>query len=181
MALTIGYSLLLCRVQVVRMHGDLDTTLRVVYTCKDDTAVAGLDYELTEVRASTALSFTIPCCFLLHHAPLAKLACSDLCACVSAQGVLVFQPGQEMAEIVVKIVDDDMSEPDVHFNIILSKATIDGGDEVMIMRKTTTVTIVDDDDGGVLVFELPTFEVRPWEEAAWGHRRATARDGRSVP
>ena len=31
------------------MHGDLNTTLRVNYTCKDDTAVAGLDYEMNEV------------------------------------------------------------------------------------------------------------------------------------
>ena len=31
--------------------------------------------------------------------------------------------------------------------------------KVRIVRKSTMVTIVDDDDGGVLVFELPTFEV----------------------
>ena len=38
------------RVNVIRMHGDLDSTLRVTYTCKDDSAVAGLDYEMNEVR-----------------------------------------------------------------------------------------------------------------------------------
>lgn len=38
------------RVHVIRMHGDLDSTLRVTYTCKDDSAVAGLDYEMNEVR-----------------------------------------------------------------------------------------------------------------------------------
>ena len=76
------------------------------------------------------------------------------------QGVLVFEPGETMKEITIKIVDDDMSEPDVMFTVALTAACIDGGDEVVIMRKTTAVTIVDDDDGGVLVFELPTFEVR---------------------
>ena len=75
------------------------------------------------------------------------------------QGTVVFGPGEEVQEIVVKIVDDDMSEPDVHFSINLTAACIDGGGDVTIMRKTTLVTIVDDDDGGVLVFELPTFEV----------------------
>ena len=39
------------RVQVVRMHGDMQSTLRVQFTCKDDTAVAGLDYVMTEVSA----------------------------------------------------------------------------------------------------------------------------------
>ena len=75
------------------------------------------------------------------------------------QGTVVFGPSEEVQEIVVKIVDDDMSEPDVQFSINLTAACIDGGDDVTIMRKTTLVTIVDDDDGGVLVFELPTFEV----------------------
>ena len=32
------------------MHGDMGSTLRVSYTCKDDSAVAGLDYEMNEVR-----------------------------------------------------------------------------------------------------------------------------------
>ncbi len=147
------------RVQVVRMHGDLNTTLRVSYTCKDDTAVAGLDYEMTE-------------------------------------GTLVFGPGQESAEIVVKIVDDDMSEsfchvtaailfwisldsatshlvsfsfagePDVTFAVVLTVASIDGGDDVKLLRRSTVVTIVDDDDGGVLVFELPTFEAGTQDDYA---------------
>ena len=40
------------RVQVVRMHGDMQSTLRVQFTCKDDTAVAGLDYVMTEVSCA---------------------------------------------------------------------------------------------------------------------------------
>ena len=93
-----------------------------------------------------------------HHVPLYPSDC--------VQGTVVFGPGEEVQEIVVKIVDDDMSEPDVHFSINLTAACVDGGNEVTIMRKTTLVTIVDDDDGGVLVFELPTFEVSGW---VWIH------------
>jgi hypothetical protein len=39
------------RVQVMRLHGDLDSTINVAYSCKDDTAMAGLDYVAQEVRA----------------------------------------------------------------------------------------------------------------------------------
>ena len=48
-----SFSLLhVSRVQVVRMHGDMQSTLRVQFTCKDDTAVAGLDYVMTEVSCA---------------------------------------------------------------------------------------------------------------------------------
>lgn len=109
------------RVQVIRMHGDPNSTLHVHFTCKDDTAVAGLDY---------------------HH----------------TEGVLTFGPGEEVKEIAVPIVDDDMSEPDVIFNILLTEARLEGDGEVALLRRQMAVTIVDDDDGGIVMFELPTWE-----------------------
>ena len=79
--------------------------------------------------------------------------------------MLIFEPGESLKEILVKILDDDMSEPDVIFKVVLTSARMDGGGHVEIMRKSTAVTIVDDDDGGILVFELPTFEV--WVGQRW--------------
>lgn len=112
------------RVQVLRLHGDKNATIHVKYTCKDDTALAGLDYQM-------------------------------------AEGVLVMGPGEESKDIVVKILDDDMSEPDVHFEVqILSAEVVEGPKtEVKVLRRSTVITIVDDDDGGILMFELPTYEV----------------------
>lgn len=108
-------------VQVMRMHGDVNSTVTVNYTCKDDTAVSGLDYE--------------PC-----------------------EGQLVFGPGEMVKEIVVKIVDDDMSEPDVQFSVFLKDARVQGGGDIVVLRSSTIVTIVDDDDSGVITFQLPTWE-----------------------
>ena len=112
------------RVQVLRLHGDKNSTIHVKYTCKDDTALAGLDYQLSE-------------------------------------GTLVMGPGEDSKDIVVKILDDDMSEPDVHFEVQILSAEVLGAskNEVKILRKSTMITIVDDDDGGILMFELPTYEV----------------------
>ena len=42
----------------------------------------------------------------------------------------MFGPGEESKEILIKIVDDDMSEPDVAFGVVLTAASIDGGAEV---------------------------------------------------
>eukprot|EP00955_Chlamydomonas_euryale_P078263 363121-Chlamydomonas_euryale.AAC.1 len=66
------------KLTVVRMHGDLKATVTVRYATRDDTAMAGLDYE-------------------------------------PAEGELVFGPGEQAKDIVVRIIDDDMSEPDVVF------------------------------------------------------------------
>jgi len=109
------------RLTVVRMHGDLKATVTVRYATKDDTAVAGLDYEPVE-------------------------------------GELVFGPGEEAKDIVVRIIDDDMSEPDVVFTVELSGAAAAGDGPVNLLQATTAVTIVDDDDSGLVMFELPTFE-----------------------
>jgi solute carrier family 8 (sodium/calcium exchanger) len=73
------------------------------------------------------------------------------------QGTIHFGPGETEREIVIPIIDDDMSEPDVTFTMLLSGAV---GEAVYIVQPTVPVTIVDDDDGGMLTFELPTFEVR---------------------
>ncbi|KAG1658789.1 hypothetical protein FOA52_011731 [Chlamydomonas sp. UWO 241] len=79
----------------------------------------------------------------------------------TAEGELIFGPGEEEKEIVVTILDDDMSEPDVMFSANIVSAEITEGDrshEVRVLRKATMVTVVDDDDGGVVMFELPTWE-----------------------
>lgn len=69
------------------MHGDLSSKVLVHYTCRDDTAVTGLDYEPSE-------------------------------------GTLVFNPGEALHDIVVRIVDDDMSEPDVQFTVVITGAEV---------------------------------------------------------
>lgn len=71
----------------MRLHGDLNTRVLVHYTCRDDTAVTGLDYEPSE-------------------------------------GTLVFNPGEVLHDISVKIVDDDMSEPDVQFTVAITGAEV---------------------------------------------------------
>ena len=82
--------------------------------------------------------------------------------------MLIFEPGESLKEICVRIIDDDMSEPDVVFNVVLTSARLDnGGGHVEMLRKSTAVTIVDDDDGGILVFELPTFEVGGCRGCSW--------------
>lgn len=109
------------RLQVLRQHGDMDSTVTVDYCCKDDTAVASLDY-------------------------------------IAQEGTLTLGPGEEVKEIVIKIVDDDMSEPDVFFTVELTACKAEGAAEVVILRNKVVVTIVDDDDGGIAMFELPTWE-----------------------
>uniref|UniRef100_A0A6U2FWI8 Calx-beta domain-containing protein n=1 Tax=Chlamydomonas euryale TaxID=1486919 RepID=A0A6U2FWI8_9CHLO len=114
------------KLTVVRMHGDLKATVTVRYATRDDTAMAGLDYE-------------------------------------PAEGELVFGPGEQAKDIVVRIIDDDMSEPDVVFLVeLLGAVAVGGGGNgaVNLLQATTAVTIVDDDDSGVVMFELPTFEAR---------------------
>lgn len=78
----------------------------------------------------------------------------------ASTGMLVFGPGVETQEVVVPLIDDDMSEPDVSFTVRLTGARVVGGGEVKVLRPETRVTIVDDDNSGMLVFEMPTWEVR---------------------
>ncbi|GFH29452.1 uncharacterized protein HaLaN_28107 [Haematococcus lacustris] len=70
-------------------------------------------------------------------------------------GVLYFKAGQTELELVIKIVDDDMSEPDVTFSVELQQIA---GEATCIVQPLVQVTIVDDDDSGVLSFELPSLE-----------------------
>mmetsp|Transcript_8922 Transcript_8922/g.24087 ORF Transcript_8922/g.24087 Transcript_8922/m.24087 type:complete len:863 (+) Transcript_8922:104-2692(+) len=72
------------------------------------------------------------------------------------QGELKFGPGEVSKEIEVSIIDDDMTEPDVTFNVMLSDLK---GVGVVLVQDMVPVTIVDDDEGGMLMFELPTKEV----------------------
>ncbi len=47
-----------------------------------------------------------------------------------AQGELKFGPGEVVKEIEVHIIDDDMSEPDVTFSVVLSN--LKGGGVVLV-------------------------------------------------
>uniref|UniRef100_A0A7S3VKC0 Calx-beta domain-containing protein n=1 Tax=Dunaliella tertiolecta TaxID=3047 RepID=A0A7S3VKC0_DUNTE len=71
------------------------------------------------------------------------------------QGVLKFGPGEVSKEIEISIIDDDMSEPDVTFCVVLSDLQ---GVGVVLVQDMVPVTIVDDDESGILMFELPTKE-----------------------
>uniref|UniRef100_A0A7S0WQC5 Calx-beta domain-containing protein n=1 Tax=Chlamydomonas leiostraca TaxID=1034604 RepID=A0A7S0WQC5_9CHLO len=73
-----------------------------------------------------------------------------------AQGALKFAAGEEEKEVMVPILDDDMSEPDVTFSVELT-----GAEGAAIVQASVPVTIVDDDEGGVLMFEVPTLQVSP--------------------
>ncbi|PNH02971.1 Sodium/calcium exchanger 3 [Tetrabaena socialis] len=58
------------------------------------------------------------------------------------------------------IIDDDMSEPDVTFSILLVSAESPVGvADVVIVQDRVRVTVVDDDDAGVIGFELPEYEI----------------------
>jgi hypothetical protein len=50
------------------------------------------------------------------------------------QGTLTFGPGEEVKEIVIKILDDDMSEPDVVFTVELTASKTEGDAPVTILR-----------------------------------------------
>eukprot|EP00798_Chlamydomonas_sp_ICE-L_P026843 gene26843-4446_t len=91
--------------------------LSVQYKTEDDTAVAGLDYELVE-------------------------------------GVLKFAANEEVKEVEVKLLDDEMGEPDVSFYLTITQAEDGAGSKV----KRCLVNIVDDEAGGILSFELPSIE-----------------------
>mmetsp|Transcript_8923 Transcript_8923/g.24093 ORF Transcript_8923/g.24093 Transcript_8923/m.24093 type:complete len:863 (+) Transcript_8923:104-2692(+) len=71
------------------------------------------------------------------------------------QGELKFGPGEVSKEIEISIIDDDMSEPDVTFCVVLSDLQ---GVGVVLVQDMVPVTIVDDDESGILMFELPTKE-----------------------
>lgn len=79
----------------------------------------------------------------------------------ATEGNLFFAPGEDVTYILIKIVDDDVSEPDVTFNVVLTHVeSLDPSDpEPIIAQKSVSVTIVDDDDAGLLGFELPHYEV----------------------
>lgn len=121
---------------------------------------------------------------LLHQTVLVSYRTQDDTAIAgldyeATEGTLVFGPGEESKEIAVMIIDDDMSEPDVVFQVILHYAEVEGGGDVKILRRSVDVTIVDDDDSGILSFELPTYDAGaadPHAEVAV--RRRSGADGK---
>ncbi|PNW76872.1 hypothetical protein CHLRE_11g479600v5 [Chlamydomonas reinhardtii] len=99
------------------------------------------------------------------------------------EGTLHFAPGEAYKYVEVRIIDDDMTEPDVHFSIVLTGADAPNGAgrEVLVAQERVRVTIVDDDDAGVIGFELPDYEVafnekRTFAEVTLVRRRGA--DGR---
>ncbi|KAG2427143.1 hypothetical protein HXX76_012653 [Chlamydomonas incerta] len=100
------------------------------------------------------------------------------------EGTLHFAPGEAYKYVEVRIIDDDMTEPDVHFSIVLTGADAPNGGagkEVLVVQDRVRITIVDDDDAGVIGFELPEYEVafnekRSYAEVTLVRRRGA--DGR---
>ncbi|GFR52684.1 hypothetical protein Agub_g15310 [Astrephomene gubernaculifera] len=79
---------------------------------------------------------------------------------VAKEGSILFGPGEKYKYIEIKIIDDDMSEPDVSFSVVLLSAECPGGPcNALIVQNRARVTIVDDDDAGVIGFEVPEYEV----------------------
>lgn len=59
----------------------------------------------------------------------------------ATEGELVFGPGETSKDIIVNIVDDDMSEPDVVFSVLLTSAAVGNGGDVKLLLPVTTVTV----------------------------------------
>lgn len=102
---------------------------------------------------------------------------------VATQGVLTFAPGEGVRHIEVQIVDDDVSEPDVTFSVVLTHVEDPGfgSPAPVILQNRVHVTIVDDDDAGVVGFELPHYEARysqSYQEADMTVVRRRGTDGR---
>ena len=74
---------------------------------------------------------------------------------VAKTGTLTFAPGEDTAEIVIEIIDDDIEEDDEYFTVELSYPT---GGLALGAVSTSTVTIINDDFPGV--FSFPVEEVR---------------------
>lgn len=80
----------------------------------------------------------------------------------ATQGVLLFGPDEGSKYIEIKIMDDNVSEPDVTFNVFITLLEPPFGGsspDAIIVQDRVAVTIVDDDDAGLLGFELPQYEV----------------------
>ncbi|KAG2433581.1 hypothetical protein HYH02_012513 [Chlamydomonas schloesseri] len=104
------------------------------------------------------------------------------------EGTLYFAPGESYKYVEVRIIDDDMTEPDVHFCVVLTGAEVPPGaagkgkgQEVLVAQERVRITIVDDDEAGVIGFELPEYEVafnekRTFAEVTLVRRRGA--DGR---
>ena len=96
----------------------------------------------------------------------------------AASGVLTFGPGEDAQYICVKIIDDNVSEPDVAFAIVLSGAEASAGaPPAAIVQERVNVTIVDDDDAGILGFELPQYETSYNETRLWAEVTVVRRRG----
>lgn len=54
----------------------------------------------------------------------------------------MFAPGEWSKDILIKIIDDDISEPDVSFSVALTAASIDGGAEVSNTSECLNVSLI---------------------------------------
>ena len=77
---------------------------------------------------------------------------------VAMSDVLTLAAGERAAQIMVKIIDDDVIEDDEHFLIRLT--TVTAGEAVLGPLDSTKVTIVNDDFPGTLVFSTEEITVR---------------------
>eukprot|EP00798_Chlamydomonas_sp_ICE-L_P002409 gene2409-8720_t len=74
------------------------------------------------------------------------------------EGVLKFAAGETVKGVEVKLLDDEMSEPDVSFYLTITHAVDEHGANVVVLQKKCLVNIVDDEASGILSFELPSIE-----------------------
>eukprot|EP00798_Chlamydomonas_sp_ICE-L_P000611 gene611-2040_t len=74
------------------------------------------------------------------------------------EGVLKFAADETVKGVEVKLLDDEMSEPDVSFYLTITHAVDEVGANVVVLQKKCLVNIVDDEAGGILSFELPSIE-----------------------
>ncbi|KXZ45034.1 hypothetical protein GPECTOR_59g642 [Gonium pectorale] len=102
------------------------------------------------------------------------------------EGSLYFAPGESTQYIEVRIIDDDLTEPDVTFTVMLTAAERPaygpgggggGVPEAVIAQASVRVTIVDDDDAGVVGFELPEYEVGFTERTTFAEVTVVRRRG----
>lgn len=86
----------------------------------------------------------------------------------SAEGSIVFQPGESEKEIRIHIVNDDIFEEDEHFLVHLSNVRVLEGREAndhhaaaitLGFPRTAAITVSDDDHAGIFTFEEPVVNV----------------------
>ncbi|CAG9863851.1 unnamed protein product [Phyllotreta striolata] len=75
---------------------------------------------------------------------------------VSAEGRIVFAPGEKEKRIRLEVIDDDVFEPDEHFYVRLSSTL---PEHSLGSPSLATCIILDDDHGGVFEFERQNHQV----------------------